>query len=158
MNVTWDAQGSALTCASPTQGTYVPVGSLDSMIGANPSGTWQMGFRDLVAGTTGTINSFSIEVCTQTITLLGTQSNYFDNFSLFPNPNDGNFTVKFNSNSGNDINIAVYDIRGRSIFDNSYQNNGLFEQTLQLDKVQSGIYLVNIQDGDKKITKKIVIE
>ena len=158
MNVTWDAQGSALTCASPTQGTYVPVGSLDSMIGANPSGTWQMGFRDLVAGTTGTINSFSIEVCTQTIALLGTQSNYFDNFSLFPNPNDGNFTVKFNSNSGNDINIAVYDIRGRSIFNNLYQNNGLFEQTLQLDKVQSGIYLVNIQDGDKKITKKIVIE
>ena len=158
MNVIWDAQGSALTCASPTQGTYVPVGSLDSMIGANPSGTWQMGFRDLVAGTTGTINSFSIEVCTQTIALLGTQSNYFDNFSLFPNPNDGNFTVKFNSNSGNDINIAVYDIRGRSIFNNLYQNNGLFEQTLQLDKVQSGIYLVNIQDGDKKITKKIVIE
>lgn len=158
MNVTWDAQGSALTCASPTQGTYVPVGSLDSMIGANPSGTWQMGFRDLVAGTTGTINSFSIEVCTQTIALLGTQSNYFDNFSIFPNPNDGNFTVKFNSNSGNDINIAVYDIRGRSIFNNLYQNNGLFEQTLQLDKVQSGIYLVNIQDGDKKITKKIVIE
>ena len=158
MNVTWDAQGSALTCASPTQGTYVPVGSLDSMIGANPSGTWQMGFRDLVAGTTGTINSFSIEVCTQTIALLGTQSNYFDNFSLFPNPNDGNFTVKFNSNSGNDINIAVYDIRGRSIFNNLYHNNGLFEQTLQLDKVQSGIYLVNIQDGDKKITKKIVIE
>jgi subtilisin-like proprotein convertase family protein len=158
MNVTWDAQGSALTCASPTQGTYVPVGSLDSMIGANPSGTWQMGFRDLVAGTTGTINSFSIEVCTQTIALLGTQSNYFDNFSIFPNPNDGNFTVKFNSNSGNDINIAVFDIRGRSIFNNLYQNNGLFEQTLQLDKVQSGIYLVNIQDGDKKITKKIVIE
>lgn len=158
MNVIWDAQGSALTCASPTQGTYVPVGSLDSMIGANPSGTWQMGFRDLVAGTTGTINSFSIEVCTQTIALLGTQSNYFDNFSIFPNPNDGNFTVKFNSNSGNDINIAVYDIRGRSIFNNLYQNNGLFEQTLQLDKVQSGIYLVNIQDGDKKITKKIVIE
>ena len=158
MNVIWDAQGSALTCASPTQGTYVPVGSLDSMIGANPSGTWQMGFRDLVAGTTGTINSFSIEVCTQTIALLGTQSNYFDNFSIFPNPNDGNFTVKFNSNSGNDINIAVYDIRGRSIFNNLYHNNGLFEQTLQLDKVQSGIYLVNIQDGDKKITKKIVIE
>ena len=158
MNVIWDAQGSALTCASPTQGTYVPVGSLDSMIGANPSGAWQMGFRDLVAGTTGTINSFSIEVCTQTIALLGTQSNYFDNFSLFPNPNDGNFTVKFNSNSGNDINIAVYDIRGRSIFNNLYHNNGLFEQTLQLDKVQSGIYLVNIQDGDKKITKKIVIE
>jgi hypothetical protein len=34
----------------------------------------------------------------------------------------------------------------------------VFEQTLQLDNVQSGIYLVNIQDGDKKIVKKIVVE
>ncbi len=158
MNVTWDAQGSALTCASPTQGTYIPVGSLDSMIGFNPSGTWQMGFRDLVAGTTGTINSFSIEICSQTIALLGNDSFSFDSFSLYPNPNDGTFTVKFNSNTGNNINVAVFDMRGRSIFNNVYQNNGVFEQTLQLDNVQSGIYLVNIQDGDKKIVKKIVVE
>lgn len=158
MNVTWDAQGSALTCASPTQGTYIPVGSLDSMNGFNPSGTWQMGFRDLVAGTTGTINSFSIEICSQTITALATDNFSFDNFALYPNPNDGTFTVKFNSNTGNDINVAVYDMRGRSIFNNVYQNNGVFEQTLQLDNVQSGIYLVNIQDGEKKIVKKIVVE
>jgi subtilisin-like proprotein convertase family protein len=158
MNVTWDAQGSALTCASPTQGTYVPVGDLNSMIGANPSGNWIMGFRDLVAGTTGTINSFSIEICSQTIALLGNDSFSFDNFSLYPNPNDGTFTVKFNSNTGNEINVAVYDMRGRSIFNNVYQNNGVFEQTLQLDNVQSGIYLVNIQDGDKKVVKKIVVE
>jgi len=158
MNVTWDAQGSALTCASPTQGTYIPVGSLDSMNGFNPSGTWQMGFRDLVAGTTGTINSFSIEICSQTITALATDNFSFDNFALYPNPNDGTFTVKFNSNTGNDINVAVYDMRGRSIFNNVYQNNGVFEQILQLDNVQSGIYLVNIQDGEKKIVKKIVVE
>ncbi len=158
MDVTWDAQGSALTCASPTQGTYIPVGSLDSMNGANPSGTWQMGFRDLVAGTTGTINSFSIEICSQTITALATDNFSFDNFALYPNPNDGTFTVKFNSNTGNDINVVVYDMRGRSIFNNVFQNNGVFEQTLQLDNVQSGIYLVNIQDGDKKMVKKIVVE
>lgn len=158
INVTWDAQGTALSCASPTQGTYAPVGDLNSMNGFNPSGNWQIGVRDLVAGTTGTINSFSIEICSQTVALLSNDSFSFDNFALFPNPNDGTFTVKFNSTTGNDINVSVFDMRGRAIFSKAYQNNGVFEQTLQLDNVQSGIYLVNIQDGDKKIVKKIVVE
>jgi hypothetical protein len=39
-----------------------------------------------------------------------------------------------------------------------YQNNGFFNEKLQLDNLQSGVYLINIQDGDKKITKKIVIQ
>jgi hypothetical protein len=49
-------------------------------------------------------------------------------------------------------------MRGREIFNRAYQNTGLFEQSIQLDNVQSGIYLVNIQDGDKKIVKKIVVQ
>ena len=37
-------------------------------------------------------------------------------------------------------------------------SNGFFNEKLQLDNLQSGVYLINIQEGDKKITKKIVIE
>ena len=77
---------------------------------------------------------------------------------MYPNPNDGSFNIKFNSNSTNDINIAVYDMRGREIFNKAYQNSGLFEQSLQLNNVQAGVYLVSIQDGDSKIVKKIVVE
>lgn len=134
-----------------------PGESFAPFVGQNPQGNWTLRVYDIYTGDNGTLNSWGIEVCTQTVTLL-TESFGFDNFSLYPNPNDGTFTVKFNSNTGNDINVAVYDMRGRSIFNNVYQNNGVFEQTLQLDNVQSGIYLVNIQDGDKKIVKKIVVE
>ena len=81
-----------------------------------------------------------------------------NNFSLFPNPNKGNFSVQFESISTNDINIAVHDLRGRSIFERSYPNTGIFSQNLQLDNLQSGIYIVTVKDGDKKIVKKIVIE
>lgn len=159
MNITFDTQGAALVCASPTTGAYQPstATALSAMNGANPSGNWQFGFRDLVAGNTGTINSFSLEICYQTVALANDNFS-FENFALYPNPNDGSFNVKFNSNSTNNINIAVYDMRGREIFNKAYQNSGLFEQNLQLSNVQSGIYLVNIQDGDKKIVKKIVVE
>jgi subtilisin-like proprotein convertase family protein len=157
MNVTFDSQATALTCASPTNGTYQPFTTLNVYNGLNPAGTWSFGFWDKVAGNSGTVNSFSIQVCTQLIALANTDFS-FENFSLYPNPNTGSFNIKFNSNTSNDIKVAVYDMRGRAIFEKAYQNTGTFDQNVQLESVQSGIYLVNIQDGDKKVVKKIVIE
>ncbi|MEG0137337.1 MAG: T9SS type A sorting domain-containing protein, partial [Cetobacterium sp.] len=79
-------------------------------------------------------------------------------FSLFPNPNNGSFTVKFNSVTGREIRMAVYDIRGRQLLNKAVTNTGLIEETLFIGGVGAGVYLVNIQDGDSMITKKIIIE
>ncbi|MEI7508535.1 MAG: reprolysin-like metallopeptidase [Flavobacterium sp.] len=158
MNVTFDTQGAALVCASPTSGTYQPTGNLASYNGLNPTGNWQVGFWDKVAGNVGTVNSFSIQVCTQTITPLANSSFSFENFSLYPNPNSGSFKVKFNSNSNSPIQIGVFDMSGRQIFNQSFENSGLFDQNVELNSAQTGIYLVNIQDGEQKITKKIIVE
>ena len=159
MNVTFDAQGSTFTCASPTTGTYIPPSgfNLNTLNGFSQQGNWQFGFKDTVAGAdSGTINSISLEICSQS-TQLTSQEFGFENFALYPNPNNGNFKVQFNSASGK-ISIAVHDIRGRKIFDKSYDNSGLFSQEVQLDKAQSGIYLVSITDGTKKVVKRIVIQ
>ncbi|MFT3794770.1 reprolysin-like metallopeptidase [Flavobacterium sp.] len=159
MDVVFDAQGSAFTCASPTTGTYAPPTgfNLNTFNGFSPNGNWQFGFRDLVAGNTGTINSIELEICTLQL-VLGTQTYDFDQFALFPNPNNGDFTVRFNSASGNKINIAVHDMRGRKIFDQTYHNSGLFNETISLKSKQAGVYLVSIADGDNKITKRIIVE
>ena len=52
----------------------------------------------------------------------------------------------------------VHDVRGRIIFEKQYPNTGMFSQNLQLDNVQSGVYLVTVKDGDQKIVKRIVVE
>ena len=80
------------------------------------------------------------------------------NFELYPNPSNGNFNVKFDSDSKNEIKIAIHDLRGREVFSKLYQNNGFFNENIQLSGIQSGVYLFNIQDGDKKEVKKIIIE
>ncbi|MCL9808120.1 T9SS type A sorting domain-containing protein [Flavobacterium luminosum] len=82
----------------------------------------------------------------------------FDNFSLYPNPNKGNFTVKFDPETNDKINIDVYDLRGRQIFERSYVNNGTFNQEVNLNNISSGVYLITISNGQKKTTKRIVIE
>jgi len=159
MNVTFDAQGSAFTCGSPTTGTYIPTSlNLDTFNGFSQQGNWQFGFKDVVAGNAGSINAIALEVCTQTLVLLANDTFEFENFALFPNPNDSNFTVQFNANASNKIGIMVHDMSGRKIFDKNYNNSGLFNQELHLENAQAGIYLVSITDGTRKMVKRIVIQ
>lgn len=158
MNVTFDNEAPALTCSSPLNGSFqAPNYNLSLMNGNNRMGDWRIGIKDMVAGGAGTVNSLSLEICAQSIVLAADQFE-FSQFALYPNPNNGSFTVQFESASSNKINIAVHDLRGRTIFNQSYNNSGMFSQNLQLDKAQAGIYLVSITDGDKKITKRIIIE
>lgn len=158
MDVIFDSQGGAFTCASPTVGTYAPPtgADLNTFNGSSQLGNWTFGFKDLVSADSGTINSINLQVCTQTVQLLANAAFEFENFSLYPNPNNGNFTVQFNTQSSSKIKIAVHDIRGRKIFDKEYGNTGLFSQNLQLEHAQSGVYMVTITDGSKKVVKRIV--
>lgn len=80
------------------------------------------------------------------------------NFMVFPNPNHGEFTIKLNSTSNSNIKVDVYDVRGRAIYRNVYENSSEFIQTIHLNGVQSGMYLVKVSDGLKQTTKKIIVE
>lgn len=157
INATFDDQGSALVCVSPILGNVTPNSPLSVFNGLNPNGNWLIGVRDLDAGVIGTVISYTITICSQVVTLTSDTFG-LENFSLYPNPNNGNFNIQFTSNTGNEIKVNVHDIRGREIFNKSYNNNGLFNETLQLDNVQSGVYLVTVQDGTRKEVKKIVIQ
>ena len=163
LNLKFSDGGTAINCAAggtvataPLQ-TVSPGATLSSFNGQNPQGIWTFRVYDNFAPDGGTMNSWGIEVCTQT-TVLATENFELADFSLVPNPNNGSFNIKFNSTSSKDISINIFDLRGREIFNKSYQNTGLFDKSLQLGAVQSGVYLVNIQDGDKKVIKKIIVE
>jgi hypothetical protein len=106
---------------------------------------------------TGSLNSWAIEVCTQQA-VLASENFGIEGFFLYPNPNNGTFNIQFASTSSSEIKVNVHDMRGREIFNRAYQNNGLFNESLQLNSVQAGIYLVTVQDGSRKEVKKIIVE
>lgn len=89
---------------------------------------------------------------------LSTEDFVLDNFSLYPNPNKGNFMVQFDSLTTSKKAISIYDLRGRNIFEKTYNTTGLFSQNIAVDAIQKGIYLVTIKDGNKKVVKKIIVE
>jgi len=57
-----------------------------------------------------------------------------------------------------DVDIEIHDRRGRTIYSTSFQHDGLCNENLQLSGVQSGVYLVNVQDGNRKEVRKIIIQ
>lgn len=83
----------------------------------------------------------------------------FEGFNLYPNPTKGEFTLKFTTVSNSGVNIKVMDVSGRTIMRKSYQNvSNRFSEQIVLNRIATGIYLVQIQNGNKQTTRKLVVE
>lgn len=148
--------GGIVSCTNPVTGTFSPTEVLSALNGKSTNGNWTLELQDFYNADAGVLNSWSLEVCY--LQDLSAQQFDLENLTVSPNPNSGNFNVKFNPSSDKDILINVYDVSGRQIFAKTYPNQSVFSQNIQLDNVQSGVYLVNIQDGNQKSVKKIVIQ
>lgn len=160
MITTFDDSGVNLACAGiANNNTYKPLNTLDVFNGGNSAGLWRLAIADVTAPNNGTLNSWSLNICSTTTTVtLGSETFSFKDFALYPNPNNGNFTVQFESPSTDDVKIGVYDLRGRQIFAKTYANSGIFNQEINLNSVEAGVYLVKIDNGTISETKKISIE
>ena len=56
------------------------------------------------------------------------------------------------------MNVSVFDMRGRQVYNNRFDSGLQQENTIDLGNVQAGVYLVNLTDGIQTITRKIVVE
>ncbi|MEO8253430.1 MAG: reprolysin-like metallopeptidase [Flavobacterium sp.] len=158
LKVNYDDAGSDLSCDNPAVQTVAPVGILSDFNGENAEGIWSLRIRDLFTNDSGVLNAASITICTQNFTLVPFEEINND-LIVSANPNDGNFNVKYTSVSSNSqIDIIVYDVLGKRIFDKKYPNNGGFNQDIHLAKPQSGIYFVHLIDGSTKKTFKMIIK
>ncbi|MBF6608844.1 MAG: T9SS type A sorting domain-containing protein [Flavobacterium sp.] len=157
---TFDDDAANLSCGGIGAGNaYKPLNTLDVFEGLNSAGGWRIAIADVTVANSGTLNSWSVEICSTTTNVtLSTESFGFADFSVYPNPNNGNFNVKFDNANGNDVKILVHDLRGRKIFENEYPGVTTFNENVQLANTQSGIYLMTVTDGERKDVKRIVIE
>ena len=165
MDLIFDSQGAAFNCSNTTNmAATIPYSATNfaGYVGNNSAGGWRVYIGDNVDNSNNAnavLTSVTFNLCKSALVpVLNSESFGLTDFNLYPNPNNGNFTVQFSSETSNDVNINVHDLRGREVYTKSFQNNGLFNQELQLNNVSSGIYLVTVQDGNRKEVKKIIVE
>jgi hypothetical protein len=77
--------------------------------------------------------------------------------TIYPNPNKGVFNVKLPYYDESEIKMSIYDIRGRKIIENQFNNIQNHSHTVNISTVETGVYLAVFSDGNNQITKRIVI-
>jgi hypothetical protein len=76
--------------------------------------------------------------------------------SIYPNPADGKFTMSFSNAIGN-ASIQIFNTLGESIYNEQFSNATLNKKDIEL-KVPAGIYFIQVRDGEKQYTGKIIVE
>ena len=81
-----------------------------------------------------------------------------NDFSLWPNPAKEVLNVKLSIASNKDVEISLFNLQGRKILSSvSKVSNSIFTKEIDTKNISSGIYLLSIQQGNKKATRKIII-
>ncbi len=96
---------------------------------------------------------------TVTITEVGVGENEIENtLSIFPNPNNGQFTVSFSMEEAKDVTVELMDVAGRVISSTKHDNVLSVTQTIDGTELADGVYFVRIIAADEVVTKKVVVQ
>ena len=93
-----------------------------------------------------------------TITQVGIEdADLANTLSIFPNPNDGHFTVSFEFSEAKDVTITLTDLSGR-VISKEEQHNVMNYSREYNEELANGVYFVIISTVDGTVTRKISIQ
>ncbi|MFZ1635744.1 MAG: T9SS type A sorting domain-containing protein, partial [Chitinophagales bacterium] len=76
-------------------------------------------------------------------------------FSIYPNPNNGTFTISVSPSETNNLEMEIFNTLGEIIYSSKVESS---EQTIYLKNTPSGIYFVRIFDGINYTEQMLIIE
>lgn len=139
--IQWYLNGNAITGANGNRIKPIYSGSY-SVSGADINGCVATSTGLIYTATTGVINVSNTEI----------------GLTTTPNPNNGVFKVSFKVNNREDLQIALLDVSGKTVFTKSYTNFvGTFSEQFTTGNISSGNYILKIQHGNKVYRSKLFI-
>jgi hypothetical protein len=82
--------------------------------------------------------------------------NNFKQFSIYPNPANDIITLTGVLLKKQNLNISFYDISGRTVLNKSFISDKFFTQKINIENLNKGIYLVNIQSDNSQTEFKLI--
>ncbi|MEM6735200.1 MAG: T9SS type A sorting domain-containing protein [Bacteroidota bacterium] len=83
-----------------------------------------------------------------------------DDLTFHPNPSgDGRIRIRFTAPIEGELEIKVINLDRKQVFSRYFESfSGFYSESIDLSRQKEGIYLLEISQEEKRITKKIVIE
>lgn len=91
----------------------------------------------------------------------GVENNLFSALSIYPNPVHSSLLIKGRAvSSSNDLTIRIVDQLGRSIKFTGVSNeyNGIIDTSIDMTGVEKGLYILQITDGVRSTSERIMVE
>ena len=141
-----------LFCPPIGGGTYQPQGSLASLIGENPNGTWTLTIVDNFNQDGGSLNTWGLDICVNSP--LGILSlDKLNKVLLYPNPVNNVLTVDL-SQTTPIKQLILTDVSGRIV----YQLDNITNSKLQINlaNFSNGLYLLKLKTTTMSKTFKVI--
>lgn len=155
LNVNFQDGANAISCASPTNGTFAPSNTL-SVFNTKPrQGTWKLITTDFYNADSGNLINWTLDFGCETFSNNTLISKHF---SIYPNPNQGDFQIKMKDLSTENTLVTVFDLQGRKIHESKPDFSDNLIHQVQLQQTSDSLYLVQIQQGNLMETHKILVK
>jgi subtilisin-like proprotein convertase family protein len=162
LDVTFEDGAASFVCnVTPGQagysGSVAPVGDLSLFNGETINGDWLLTVTDEGPTDLGTLNNWKLIFCEEPTTASNEDLEDLD-FSVYPNPSKGQFTIESSNDTHSDnVLISVLDLNGRLVFTKEIQNATRLNETIDVQNLTNGLYLLQVQQGASRTVKKIII-
>jgi hypothetical protein len=78
--------------------------------------------------------------------------------SVFPNPNNGSFSVRLNFEKAQDVNCKVYNALGQIVYSKSFRQISSESSEIVLENKAKGIYIVQFETDSRRWSHKVIVE
>jgi S1-C subfamily serine protease len=81
-----------------------------------------------------------------------------DFFSVYPNPSNGRFNLRFTPREDGPIQVRVFSTAGRTVYMEQLTDfNGTYDKEIDLTDQPKGTFILQITQGDKGMAKRLVV-
>jgi PKD repeat protein len=89
--------------------------------------------------------------------MIGIEDDLSTSLRLFPNPGNGRFTIEASTSSLKEMQVVIFDLKGRKIYQSALQRSLSFQEEVDLSNHPAGTYMVQLRAEGAQVVRRYVL-
>ncbi len=81
-----------------------------------------------------------------------------NNIRIYPNPSTGMVYLTIDGMEGENLKVTVLNTQGKVVYTKKFTNSSLSREQIDLTGISKGLFFIRVENGDRTVVKRIVIQ